>query len=318
MTFKTPDFWYKTATDIPLSKRLLIPVGWLYGALTAVRLKVTKPYKAGIPVICIGNLTAGGSGKTPVALALMQLIQSTDIYKSPCFLTRGYGGTQAGPVTVGPDTGLAAGDEALLLMQTAPTIIAHDRAAGARYAQNCGHDLIIMDDGFQNPHLYKDISLVVVNGQTGWGNGQIVPAGPLREFIKAGLQRATALIALDGPPPQEGNKPVVKAQCRVSCPLPRGSRVLGFCALGQPARFRATLSDLGLDVIAFTTFPDHYHYTAHDIDDLKAAAARQNLHLITTEKDAVKIIGQDGISTVHLEIIFDSPDDLLNLIKAQI
>lgn len=318
MTFKTPDFWYRPAAALPLFCQLLIPAGWLYGILSAARLIWIKPYKADMPVICVGNLTAGGSGKTPTALALMKLIRHHDIFRSPCFLTRGYGGTVSGPISVGPDTGLAAGDEALLLAQAAPTIVAHDRAAGARYAQKCGHDLIIMDDGFQNPHLFKDLSLVVVNGQSGWGNGHLIPAGPLREFIPAGLRRATALIAIDGPPPQTDGKPLIPARSAVSCPLPQGSRVIGFCALGQPARFRQSLSDLGLDVIAFTTFPDHHNYTPQDIETLKTEARRHNAPLVTTEKDAIKINNREGIHTVPLEIVFENPDDILTLIKARI
>lgn len=318
MKFKTPAFWYRSAAETPFPFRLLIPLGWIYGAITAARLYLIKPQHAGVPVICIGNLTAGGSGKTPAALALMKLLKDSGLYKSPCFLTRGYGGSLTGPVAVTTKTGLVAGDEALLLSRIAPTIVSQDRLAGARHAKTLGHDLIVMDDGLQNPSLHKDISFVVVNGPLGWGNRRLVPAGPLREFIKFGLKRAHAVIAVDGAPAHEHEKPVIHAHRHLSCPLPPGSDVAAFCALGRPDNFLIGLQNLGLNVVAFRTFPDHHLYSAHDINDLRNEAGRLNAHLVTTEKDMVKIPSFEGITAIPLDLVFDDASAMLSLVKAQL
>ncbi|QQG35137.1 MAG: tetraacyldisaccharide 4'-kinase [Micavibrio aeruginosavorus] len=317
MTFNTPSFWYKPPAEMSVLSRALIPLGWVYGAITAARMNLIQPQKAGAPVICVGNLTAGGSGKTPVAVALMKALQNSGWYKSPCFLTRGYGGTLTGPQEISPETGPDAGDEALLLSRTAPTVISRDRLAGAHHAAAQGHDLIIMDDGLQNPYLRKDISFIVVNGPLGWGNRRLIPAGPLREFIKCGLKRAHALIALDGAPDIPGDKPVFQARRRVSCPLPSGSKVIGFCALGRPEGFRDSLQTLGYDIVLFKTFPDHHRYSASDIQELKTEAARLNARLVTTEKDAVKIFPLNDISTVTIDLTFENPEALLSMIKAR-
>src|SRR4051812_45303600 len=193
---RTPEFWRRRG----LAALLLAPLGLLYGASVAWKARHAKPYRARAKVICIGNLTAGGSGKTPVALAVAARLQAR--HRDIFFLTRGYGGAERGPVRVDPEGDAARfGDEALLLARTAPTIMAGDRAAGAILAVAEGAGIIVMDDGHQNFSLAKNLSLVVVDGEYGFGNGLMIPAGPLRESVPQGLARADAVIVMgDGSP----------------------------------------------------------------------------------------------------------------------
>ncbi len=251
MTFKTPAFWYQPWDQMPPLLHFLAPLGNLYGLAGNLRALITKPVRVSIPVICIGNLVAGGSGKTPVALSLLSLLKETGIAKNPCFLTRGYGGKLTGPVFVSQHKYDEVGDESLLLAKIAPTIVAKDRVAGARLAAYSGHDMIIMDDGYQNPSLYKNAGFVVVDGRTGFGNGYLIPFGPLREKIAEGLARARGIIKIGEGPSLHTGKPVIEAKFEITSDLTPGSRVLGFCGLGQPEKFKQTLIDMGIDLADF-------------------------------------------------------------------
>lgn len=315
MTFKTPAFWYQPWDKLPPLVHTLAPIGNLYGYAGRLRARFTKPYKARIPVICIGNIVAGGSGKTPTALALMGLIKERGLAKNPCFLTRGYGGRLEGPVFVSQQKYEEVGDESLLLARVAPVIVAKDRQKGAWLAETSGHDLIVMDDGFQNPSLHKDFNFVVVDGRTGFGNGYLIPFGPLREKIADGLARATAIIKIGGDTSLHTATPVINARIEVLSDLPPGTKVFGFCGLGQPEKFRQSLIDAGLDVAGFKTFADHHPYMAAEIKTLHAEAFAHKAHLVTTEKDLCRLPSAENIHTLKIKLVFDKPDDVLALLK---
>lgn len=315
MRFKTPAFWYQPPEQLPAFIRFLAPIGKLYGSATQIRLESTTPTTVSIPVICIGNLVAGGSGKTPTALAIMSLLKDFGIAKNPCFLTRGYGGTYTGPAFVSSHTFKQVGDEALLLARAAPTIVSQNRVAGANLAASSGHDMIIMDDGFQNPSLHKDASFIVVDGRTGFGNGYMIPIGPLREPVSEGLTRAQAIIKIGGNTELNVDKPVINARQDATCDLPRGTRVFGFCGLGQPEKFRQTLLDLDMDVAGFESFPDHHPYSHAEVQTLHAKAFENKAHLVTTEKDLCRLPSSENIHIVKIKLVFEDTDKLLSLLK---
>jgi tetraacyldisaccharide 4'-kinase len=259
---------------------------------------------AGIPVICVGNLTVGGAGKTPAAMAVVQLLQQAG--KRPFVLSRGYGGRLAGPVRVDPQSHNAAdvGDEALLLARVAPTVVARDRVAGAQAARAAGADIIVMDDGFQNPSLKKDLSLLVIDGRGGIGNGFVFPAGPLRAPLAAQLARASALLVIgDG----TGADAVLKAESglqvvhgrlepdalEVAALRPR--KVLAFAGIGDPDKFFRTLTEAGIDARVREAFADHHRYSSAEAADLIARAQRDGLTLVTTEKDLARLQGEAAL-----------------------
>ncbi len=315
MTFRTPAFWYQPWDQQSALVRFLAPIGNLYGFATRMRVKCCKPIAVGIPVICIGNLVAGGSGKTPTALALLALLKESGLTKNPCFLTRGYGGMLTGPVFVSQHKFNDVGDESLLLARAAPTIVAKDRVAGAQLAVSSGHDMIIMDDGFQNPSLHKNASFIVVDGRTGFGNGYLVPFGPLREPVSSGLARARGIIKIGGNTSLHTNKPVITARLEAVSDLSPGTRLFGFCGLGQPEKFRQTLLDMGMDVAGFESFADHHPYTHAELQALYAKASSHKAHLVTTEKDLCRLPSAENIHIVKIKLVFDDAEALLSLVK---
>lgn len=291
---RPPGFWFTDPARPALAARLLAPLGWLTAALTAAR--VAGPgFKASVPVICIGNLNVGGTGKTPMAIALTTRLAGRG--HRVVILSRGHGGRLRGPVAVDPTCHSAAdvGDEPLLLAAFAPTVIARDRAAGARLAVDLGADVILMDDGFQNPSLHKDLSLLVVDAETGWGNGRCLPAGPLREPLNAGLARADHLVLI-GPPQARlrfarPHLPLTEGQIQ---PLQtgmswKGETVIAFAGIGRPEKFFATLRDLGATLIKSVALDDHQPLSHGLMLRLEADAMRHNAHLVTTEKDATRL-----------------------------
>lgn len=325
MTFRTPSFWYEPASRMPWPLRLLAPLHKLYGTVHNLRKACGKPYKSHIPVICIGNLTAGGSGKTPTALALMKLIRDHGLAQNPCFLSRGYGGRESGPLLVNPALHCFSdvGDEPLLLAQMAPVIIARHRGRGAQWAEAQGYDLIIMDDGLQNLSLQHDVKIVVVDGQSGFGNGLTIPFGPLREPVTAGLKNADAIIRIgDGPAEIPSPPVIIQAHISAKNPLPPRTHVIGFCGLGRPDKFRKTLEDLQLNTLDFFTLPDHYAYTERDLERLKEESERNHARLITTEKDKLRIpsgfAADNEVAVVPITLTFVSPETLLNIINSKI
>lgn len=298
MRLNTPAFWYDTQSPGAKAKAIaLSSLGAVYGLGHALHQATGHPRAAGLPVICIGNIVAGGSGKTPVAMALMALIRDSNLARNPCFLTRGYGGTLSGPLLVTPDRKAGeVGDEALLLAARAPTIKSADRFAGACFAKDRGHDLIVMDDGLQNRALEKDISIVVIDGTTGFGNRHLLPAGPLRTPVRSGLQQADAIlivgddacgVASDIPP----GKPVLRAVIDPVPPPYLAPSYYAFCGIARPEKFRRSLADCGLTVSGFRAFPDHFSYRPGDLQSLQAEAQARAARLITTAKDAARLQG---------------------------
>ncbi len=306
---RAPEFWSHSGA-IPA---LLSPFAGLYSLGGLIRQKLTRPQQAPVPVICIGNLVVGGAGKTPVALAVIERLQAAgrDVHA----LTRGYGGREPGPIRVEPEqhSALDVGDEALLLAQRATTWVSRDRPSGALAAAAAGAEIIVMDDGFQNPSLHKDLSIIVVDGGFGLGNGRVLPAGPLREPAHRGLTRANAAIVLGAAEPEliaslAKALPQAPIEARL---LPKktgqelaGKRVLAFAGIGRPEKFYATLRELSLEITETRDFPDHHPYTDSEIGDLLQRADARNAIAITTEKDAVRLSPRHRarIATLPIEI----------------
>lgn len=299
---RAPDFWRKRGA----AARLLAPLGALYGLSVKLKSRFSSPFDPGIPVICVGNLTAGGSGKTPIAIAIAEVLRARGL--KPYFLTRGYGGTERGPVlATRAHSAAQMGDEALLLARHAPAIVAADRAAGARLARDRGADVLIMDDGHQNFTLKKTLSLVVVDAETGFGNGFAIPAGPLREPVTQGLARADAVILMgDGQPDLKGfSGPVLRAHLKADGARFDGKTVFAFAGIGRPEKFIASLEQSGARVIGSCFFPDHHPYSEEELVELRAVAGEAGL--VTTEKDFVRmtIDQRAGIGVLKVAAILE-------------
>jgi tetraacyldisaccharide 4'-kinase len=289
---RAPAFWWEKPGA---ASALLSPLAAIYGAVAARRL-AQPGTRADIPVICVGNPTVGGAGKTPTAIAIARLLVTAG--EKPMFLTRGYGGRLAGPVMVDPaHTAMQVGDEPPLLARVAPTVVAEERVSGARLAADTGASVIVMDDGFQNPSLIKDLSLLVVDAR-GTGNGRVIPAGPLRAPLEPQLDRASALLiagetgsAIEAAARARG-LPVFHGQLE---PEPdavaalRGRKVLAFAGIGNPEKFFATLAAAGIDAPVRRSFPDHHRYSVAEARALLREAEQGNLELLTTEKDAARL-----------------------------
>jgi tetraacyldisaccharide 4'-kinase len=295
---REPAFWWREGS---LASTLLAPVGTVYGAIATWRL--ARPgRRPGIPVVCIGNLTVGGAGKTPTALTVARMLAKAG--ERPVFLSRGYGGALAGPLLVDPARHRAreVGDEPLVLARTASTIVARDRVKGAGIA--AGASVIVMDDGFHNPSLVKDFSLLVVDARRGIGNGRVIPAGPLRAPVDAQLSRAHALVMVGRSAPdcaiagmaRERDIPVLRASLRADAAFIAalaGRRVLAFAGIGDPQKFFATLAEAGVVVAATRSFADHHRYTGREAAALCEEAERDGLALVTTEKDLARLSGEE-------------------------
>jgi len=315
---RAPDFWTRTDLVSRLAGALLTPFGWLYGASVAYRASHSHPYQAACKVVCVGNLTAGGTGKTPIAITIAKALIARGA--KPVFLTRGYGGSVRGPAFVtADDRSIHVGDEPLLLAAVAPVIVSADRAAGAKLADENGFDTIVMDDGLQNFSLMKDLSIMVVDAGDGFGNNRILPAGPLREAVVQGLRRTqTVILTGEGPvPPLPGfSGPVLRAKLVQTGPSLGTQRVVAFAGIGRPAKFFDTLSALGADVIEQRAFGDHHVYTQAEMARLKARARSENALLVTTEKDYVRLTPaeRDGIVPLPVEAVFEDPAALSALL----
>ncbi len=313
---KTPDFWN---SDNLLSD-LLCPPGWIYALATRLRLRFKKSRKAACPVICIGNLTAGGTGKTPVSVSVASLLQQAG--KNPFFVTRGYGGKSR---NIFADPTLydvrQTGDESLLLARQAQTVINPDRAQGAELAIQNGADVIIMDDGFQNPGLYKDLSLLVFDGAVGIGNGRYIPSGPLRENFAAGLKRAQAAVILGEDKHNLAKRlkkklPVFYGRIKALPPELPPQNIIAFAGIGRPQKFYNSLQELGFTLIKTFDFGDHHFYTEDELQNLLHEAHYFNAKLFTTAKDFVKIPAklQPHFNVLEISVEWENPQALADFI----
>ncbi len=311
---RAPDFWSDADS---VTARLLTPLGSLYAAAGRWRQMTTVPKRIGRPVICVGNLVAGGAGKTPIALALAAALDKRGI--GPVhFLTRGYGGSESGPLRVNPlrHDFRQVGDEPLLPAAAAPTWVAQDRIAGARAAANAGAACIIMDDGFQNPTLHKDLSLLAIDGVYGFGNGRVIPAGPLREPVSDGVSRADAVVLMGERRADFGQsldaKPVLHATLAPtaeSLAALHGRRILAFAGFGRPAKFFESLLALRCDIAEAHSFADHHPYNQLEIDELLLAAARNGALPVTTAKDAVRLPNEVRSLVAVLDVALQWQDE---------
>ncbi len=311
MPLKTPKFWYAPKG---LKSLALTPLSWFYqlGGVIYQKLNNVKTYKATIPVICVGNAVAGGSGKTPTAIALLKTIKENELAQKPVFLLRGYGGTfnQATIVDTNKHSAEEVGDEAMMLVQHTATIVSPNRADGAKLAEENGADLILMDDGLQNKSLHKDVSFLVVDGISKFGNNKLIPAGPLREPIRKIMQRIDAVIYIGGP--LHSDKPVFQVTLAPTSKLDTSKNYIAFAGIGRPEKFKVTLEGLGANIIEWHSFADHHAYTAQEIEALKQFAKEKNAQLITTEKDysRLNIEMRDNIATLPIAISFNEEDAL--------
>ncbi len=317
---RAPAFWQ--AEGNRLAVWLLAPIGWLYGRITLMRL--AKPgERVAVPVIAIGNFTAGGAGKTPVARALVEALAARG--ETPFILSRGYGGSLPGPHRVEPsrDAADTVGDEPLMLARTCPVIVSRDRRAGAQLAIEQGASVLVLDDAMHNPHLQKYFTLAVVDGGAGFGNGFCLPAGPLRAPVEAMLPLTDAVLMIGT------DRHGVAARLRarptfMSAMMPdlliaaalRGQRILAFCGIGRPEKFAETLREIGAEIAGLRAFADHYAFTESEAEALLAEAKNLDAVLVTTEKDAMRLVGgpaREALkqATTVLPVSVALPDELL-------
>jgi tetraacyldisaccharide 4'-kinase len=298
-----PAFWYRPSSWM---SRLLLPLAAVYGAIAGRRLQ-RKGLDAGIPVLCVGNYHVGGAGKTPAVLALVKALR--ELGETPVVLSRGYGGRLRGPVMVDLDRHAAGdvGDEPLMLARSVAVVVARERIDAVALARSQGATVIVMDDGFQNPAVAKDASLIVIDARRGLGNGRVFPAGPLRAPLSPQIDRTDALVVVgDGAAAgavkaavASRGKPVLSAYLSAdaaSVASLKGKRVLAFAGIGDPSRFFRTLRANGIEVVEERPFADHHRFSKSEIESLIADAGRQSLTLVTTEKDLCRLQGRNDLA----------------------
>ena len=326
----------KSAWENARAVKVLSPISAVYAKVAEVKAKVVIPYDADIPVICAGNLTLGGAGKTPLAIWLAEHFKAEGM--RPFFLTRGYKGKEKGLFF--PDTGAQKeggggeesmarkiGDEPSLLLRSAPVVVDTDRARGAETAQKNGADIIIMDDGFQNHGLSKSKSLLVFDGRVGIGNGKVFPAGPLREDFVLGLKRAKAAVVVGDDTSgitikiksEAPDMPIFRARLipdeSVAKSL-KGKKVLAFSGIGYPSKFFDTLRGIGAEVFKQKAFPDHHFYNSEDVAALENMAKEEALVMVTTQKDAVKLAPEflGKVVVLPVKMAFENEKDFISFI----
>lgn len=326
MKLSTPRWWYSRnrAGTGGVVRLLLTPVSWIWAGVTARRIADGRPVDPGVPVICVGNLTMGGTGKTPVAREIARRLDAA-------VLSRGYGGAQAGPLRVDPGRHSSAdvGDEPLMLAGDLSVWVARDRAAGALAAAQGGARVIVMDDGHQNPSVRKTLSLIVVDGETRneewpFGRGGVFPAGPMREPLKAGLARADAVVLLlpadlETPDPELlhtfGETPVLVTRLTPAAPPPTGPQV-GFAGVGKPWKVERALIAAGCELADFWPFPDHHAYDEAMLQRLADRAGQYGAGLVTTEKDWARLPGpwRDRVVSWPVRAVFEDEAALERLL----
>jgi tetraacyldisaccharide 4'-kinase len=326
---KTPRFWYARNSDtigpLPL---ILSPFSLVFKAGTFLRRKMATPYRPSVPLICVGNIVAGGAGKTPTCLSLAKLLRERG--HRPVFVTRGYGGRITSGTVVCVDrtkhSARDVGDEALLLAATAPTWAGKNRVEAIRQAESHG-TIIIMDDGLQNPNVLPSLAILIMDGEVGIGNGFIMPAGPLRESFDDALLRVGAMIIIGEKDSQSlaarTKLPTFRARLQPDLPMgfPRVSKFVAFAGIGRPEKFYATARMAGLDIVETCDFPDHHFYSEDDRDALRLRAEEKGARLLTTEKDAVRLPADFAaeVITLPVKLVFDktgSENELVRLCGA--
>ena len=322
----TPEFLYTPTPS--LTANCLIPLSWIYRLLGHIQNKCIKTWKAPIPVICIGNLVAGGQGKTPAALSIGHILKKQK--KTIHYVSRGYGGKNKGPLLVKPENheALEVGDESLLLSRVAPTWIGSNRKSSIELAHKMGAEVIIMDEGFQNPSIHKDLSIIVVDGEMGFGNGHLIPAGPLRQDVQTGLSQSNAVVIVGEDKtnlksnilktyPSFDKSPfnILAAQLTPDQTPDnlKNKKIFAFTGIGYPKKFFDTLTNMGYNVVATRSFSDHHLYSDIDVSNLRDTAKLYEAGLITTSKDYVRLSQTQKENISILEIVFEWDD--LNAIK---
>lgn len=324
--WKTPAFWYDATAPWAAHKAaLLSPLALIYGFAARQRFDLYYPVPLARPVICVGNPTAGGAGKTPVVLSLVDILMARGY--NPHLLSRGYGGSEAGPIQVSADRDTAedVGDEALLLAAKAPTWVSRSRPLGAQSAIDTGANIIVMDDGYQNPSIYKDFSLLVIDGAAGFGNGRLLPAGPLREKLDFSLPRAHAIVLLGEDKAgvvetlrQYTDAPVLTARIEPDANNPDlfGKKVFAFAGIGRPEKFKDSLAAAGAVIEGWGSFPDHCVYSTEDLQELMVTAEAAGAMVVTTSKDYVRLPPhiKPKVHVFGIHVVWDDPEQLINLI----
>jgi len=324
---REPAFWYRPSSWL---SRSLMPLGAVYGAVAARRL-TRAGIDPGIPVLCVGNYHVGGAGKTPAVLALVNLLREAG--EAPIVLSRGFGGKLRGPIMVDPGRHAAAdvGDEPLMMAQAVAVVVARDRVDGVALARSQGASVIVMDDGFQNPAIAKNASLIVIDGDRGLGNGCVFPAGPLRAPLLPQVARTDALIIVGNGSAADTVAAAIAARggmvlrahlvpSEASVAALRGKRVLAFAGIGDPPRFFGTLRRSGVDVVAEKAFTDHHAFSDSEIEALVAAAKRDGLTLVTTEKDVARLGRNSALDVMPFAVTlrFDDETKLLRFLTDQL
>lgn len=318
---RPPKFWNHGSKWHPLALALS-PLSAIWAGLTARRLRRGAWQAMPEPVICVGNINAGGTGKTPTVIALAGFLAARGVQAH--VVSRGYGGTEAGPLQVSEQAHSAAqvGDEPLLMAAFCPVWVARDRAAGAKAAIDAGAQVILLDDGFQNPSLQKDLSIIVVDAEIGFGNGHVMPAGPLRERLKSGLRRGDVIFSIGGAKAQADfgqNWPQIAGLPRLEAALKplktgmdwQGQRVIAFAGIGRPGKFFKTLEREGAEIVTMHAFADHAPYTEEVLQRLLKESRQKNAQLVTTEKDVARLPARLRREVISLPVRLEIANEAL-------